>query len=50
MSALGATGLCQMPSHSQRVADLTVYLSQQPRFRAEASFGRLMAERDLGIP
>lgn len=50
VAALGATGLCQMPDHSRRVADLTVYLSQQPRFRAEASFGRLMAERDLGTP
>ncbi|MEO6317225.1 MAG: acyl-CoA dehydrogenase [Acidimicrobiales bacterium] len=50
VAALGASGLCQMPSHSQRVADLTVYLSQLPRFRAEASFGRLTAGRNLGIP
>ena len=50
VAALGAAGLCQDPVHSGRVADLTVYLSQLPRARAEADLGHRAAATALEIP
>ena len=50
VAALGAAGLCQDPVHSGRVADLTVYLSQLHRARAEADLGRRAAAATLEIP
>ena len=48
-AALGASGLCQRPTHSGKVADLTVYLSQLDRFRAAAAHGRAAAARPLQV-
>lgn len=47
IDALGASGLCQMPEHSGRVADLLVYLGQHRSAPAAEAFGQTLLASPL---
>jgi alkylation response protein AidB-like acyl-CoA dehydrogenase len=47
--ALGASGLCHAPPHSQRVADLLVYLGQHREAATAGEHGARLADRPLSI-
>ena len=47
--ALGASGLCHAPRHSQRVADLLVYLGQHREAATAATHGERLAGQPLAI-
>lgn len=47
IDGLGASGLCQMPSHSSRVADLLVYLSQHRTGPTSRAFGDALLDSPL---
>ena len=47
IDGLGASGLCHMPSHSRRVADLLVYLGQHRTAPASRAFGEALLTAPL---
>jgi hypothetical protein len=47
--ALGASGLCHAPQHSQRVADLLVYLGQHREASTATTHGERLLDRPLSI-